>query len=132
MRQRIQELLHRIRELELLVQRQKDQITELKDEKVRLENGNAAATIPDGTSTFESESATSERSDGAASREKKLQEQLEEQLALVGELTETVTELQQQAAKDSSNSSKPPSSDGLKKKNATVNGQPKRQCEKKP
>ncbi len=132
LRQRIQELLHRIRELELLVQRQKDQITELKEEKVRLENDNDAATIPDGASTFPSESATSEPSDRTASREKQLQEQLEEQLVLVGELTETITELKQRAAKDSSNSSKPPSSDGLKKKNATVNGQPKRQCEKKP
>ena len=80
-----------------------------------MENGNTAATISDGTSTFASESATFERSDGAASREKKLQEQLEKQLVLVGELTETITELKQQAAKDSSNSSKPPSSDGLKK-----------------
>ena len=32
LRQRIQELLHRIRVFELLVQRQKDQITELKEE----------------------------------------------------------------------------------------------------
>ena len=78
------------------------------------------------------ENQSSDRMEGEGANESRYREQYEKLLASNSELKEQIKEYQQQISLDSLNSSKPPSSDGLKKRTATVNGRPQRAGEKKP
>ena len=78
------------------------------------------------------ENQSSDRREGEGANESSFREPYEKLLASHSELKEPIKEYQQQISLDRLNSSQPPSSEGLKKRTATVNGRPQRAGEKKP